>query len=236
LTGWFGSSLPVWSLIIGGIIAIIIRETFIEGGGKGDTIWVIWIVSWWVSNIFWDSSDHHGDGDIVVVGSIFLLISISFSNGVEGVITNNLSETFEGNRLDVIEIVGWANVKGDSFDLIDWDIDVLGPFLPFSGILSFGGEEVIGSWSGFAGNLGLSLDWSSGWNHSNTDVFGSSWFLSVFLVVLFVVLVMMFRALLHEVKVISFFKVSFLTFIAVCAFLHHISDVVLNQTMDLAIS
>jgi len=87
-------------------------------------------------------------------------------------------------------------VKGDSFDLIDWDIDVLGPFLPFSGILSFGGKEVIGSWSGFAGNnLGLSLDWSSGWDHCNTDIFGSSWFLLVFLVVLFVVLVVMFRTL-----------------------------------------
>jgi hypothetical protein len=41
---------------------------------------------------------------------------------------------------------------------------------------------------------------------------------------------------LHEIKVISFFKVSFLTLIAVCTLGHHVSYMVLNQTVDLAIS
>jgi hypothetical protein len=84
----------------------------------------------------------------------------------------------------VIEIIGWANVKGDSFDLINWDIDVLRPFLPFGSILSFGGNEIGRSWGSFAGN---NL-WSNGWNHSNTDVFGSSWLICVLLVVLLVML------------------------------------------------
>jgi hypothetical protein len=177
-------------LIIGGIITIIIRETFIEGRSECNST-VIWVSDWWVSNIFWDSSDHHRDGDIVVVRGIFLLISISFTDGVEGVITNNLSETFEGNRLDVIEIVGWANVNRDWFDLINWDIEVLGPFLPLSGILSFGGDEVSASWGRFVGNWfncgGLCVQ------HSNTNMLSLSWFLSVLLVMLVVLFVVLSR-------------------------------------------
>jgi hypothetical protein len=198
-------------LIISGVISIIIRETFIESGSEWNSS-VVWVSDWWVSNILWDSSDHHGDGDIVVVRSVLLLISISFSNGVEGVITNNLSERFEGNRLDVIKIVGWANVNGNWFDLINWDIEVLGPFLPFGGILSFSGEEVSASWGRFWS------DWFSNFNsvhHGNTDVFSFSWLLRVLLVVFFVVLLVMFVRLLHEIKVVSFFKVSLLTLITI---------------------
>jgi len=128
-------------LVISGVITIIIRETFIEGGCKGDTSWVIWIVSWWVGNILWDSSDHHADGNVVVVRLIFLLISILLEDGVEGVVSDDLSETFEGNRFDVVEVVGWGDIEGDSFNLIDWDIEVLGPFGPLSGIGSFGSDK-----------------------------------------------------------------------------------------------
>jgi len=139
---WSSSSfLPVWSLIISGIITIIIRETFIESRGEGNTSWVIWIVSWWVSNIFWDSSDHHADGNIVVVRLVFLLISVFLQDGVEGVVTDDLSETFEGNRFDVVEIVGWRDSDGNWFNLIDWDIEVLGPFSPFSSISSFSSNK-----------------------------------------------------------------------------------------------
>jgi hypothetical protein len=180
-----------------------------------------------VSNIFWDSSDHHRDGDVVVVRGVFLLISISFSNGVEGVITNNLSERFEGNRLDVIKIVGWANVNSDWFDLINWDIEVLGPFLPLGSILSFGSNEGSTSWGRFWGGwLGSGLCVQ----HGDSNVLSLSWFLSVFLVVLLVVLFVVLLRCLHEVKVISFFKVSRGSLV------HHISNMVLNQTVDLAIS
>jgi len=90
-----------------------------------------------VGNILWDSSDHHADGNIVVVRLIFLLISILLEDGVEGVVSDDLSETFEGNRFDVVEVVGWGDMEGNSFNLIDWDIEVLGPFFPLSGIGSF---------------------------------------------------------------------------------------------------
>jgi hypothetical protein len=130
-------------LIVSGVISIIIRETFIKGGGKGDTSWVIWIVSWWVSDVLWDSSDHHADGNIVVVRLIFFLISVLLEDGVEGVVSDDLSETFEGNRLDVVKVVGWGDIESDGFDLIDWDIDVLGPFCPFSSIFSFSSDECL---------------------------------------------------------------------------------------------
>jgi hypothetical protein len=128
-------------LIVSGVISIIIRETFIKGGGKGDTSWVIWIVGWWVSDVLWDSSDHHADGNVVVVRLIFFLISVLLEDGVEGVVSDDLSETFEGNRFDVVEVVGWGDIESDGFDLIDWDIDVLGPFCPFSSIFSFSSDE-----------------------------------------------------------------------------------------------
>jgi len=131
----------LWSLIVSGVISIIIRETFIQGGGKGDTSWVIWIVGWWVSDVLWDSSDHHADGNVVVVRLIFFLISVLLEDGVEGVVSDDLSETFEGNRLNVVEVVGWGDIESDGFDLIDWDIDVLGPFCPFSSIFSFSSDE-----------------------------------------------------------------------------------------------
>jgi hypothetical protein len=91
----------------------------------------------------------------------------------------------------VIEIVGWANVNRDWFDLINWDIEVLGPFLPLSGILSFGGDEVSASWGGFVGNWfncgGLCVQ------HSNTNMLSLSWFLSVLLVMLVVLFVVLSR-------------------------------------------
>ena len=137
-----------------------------------------------MSNILWDSSDHHADGNVVVVRHVFLLVSVTDSDGVEGVIADNFSETLKSNRLDVIEIVGWSNVDGDWFNLIDWDIEVLGPFLPLSGVGSFGGKEVLGSWSSSWGRLGD--DWSS-----NNNVLSSGWLVLVmFVMVLFVVLLL----------------------------------------------
>jgi len=200
---WSGSSsFPVWSLVISGVITIIIRETFIKGGGKGDTSWVIWIVGWWVSNILWDSSDHHGDGDVIVVRLIFLLISVLLEDGVEGVVSNDLSETLEGNRLDVIEIVGWGDIKGNGFDLIDWDIELLGPFSPLSGIGGFGSEHSGGSWSRFGSWLSGN-NWSdNGLSNLNSNVLFLSW---LFVVVLVVLLVMVLF-----VSVSGFVKGSFL--------------------------
>jgi len=94
-----------------------------------------------VSDVLWDSSDHHADGNVVVVRLIFFLISVLLEDGVEGVVSDDLSETFEGNRLNVVEVVGWGDIESDGFDLIDWNIDILGPFCPFSSIFSFSSDE-----------------------------------------------------------------------------------------------
>ena len=115
---------------------------------------------------------------------IFLLISILLEDGVEGVVSNDLSETLEGNRLDVIEIVGWGDIKGNGFDLIDWDIELLGPFSPLSGIGGFGSEHSGGSWSRFGSWLSGN-NWSdNGLSNLNSNVLFLSWLFVVVLVVL----------------------------------------------------
>ena len=117
---------------------------------------------------------------------IFLLISVLLEDGVEGVVSNDLSETLEGNRLDVIEIVGWGDIKSNGFDLIDWDIELLGPFSPLSGIGGFGSEHSGGSWSRFGGWLSGN-NWSdNGLSNLNSNVLFLSWLFVVVLVVLLV--------------------------------------------------
>jgi hypothetical protein len=81
-----------------------------------------------------------------VVRDILLLISGSLEDGVEGIVTNNLSEGLESNGLNNILGIGWVDLEGDGLNLIDWDIDIL--------------SESI-EWIGFGGNE-LSLGWSSG--------------------------------------------------------------------------
>ena len=132
---------------------------------------------------------------------IFLLISVLLEDGVEGVVSNDLSKTLEGNRLDVIKIVGWGDIKGNGFDLIDWDIEVLGPFSPLGSISSFGSDEGFGSWGRFVSNW-LDNNWGSNnlgnnfWSLSNFNfnVFFLSWLLSV-MVLFVVVLVVLFVGL-----------------------------------------
>jgi hypothetical protein len=70
--------------------------------------------------------DHHGDGNVVVVAGVLGLSSGLLSDGLEGVVTNNLSERLEGDGVNGIEGIGWADLKGEGSLLINWDIDVLG--------------------------------------------------------------------------------------------------------------
>jgi len=74
-----------------------------------------------------------------MVGWVLLLISVLLQDGVEGIVANNLSETLKSNRLDAIEVVGWGNLKSDSLDLIDWNIDWHG--VSFKVILGMGLNE-----------------------------------------------------------------------------------------------
>ena len=86
---------------------------------------------------------------------ILLLISILLQDGVEGVITDNLSETLESNRFNSIEMVGWGNLKGDGLNLIDWNVNWLGVLLEV--ILSLGLNEAAGSWSHSVGGVSIGL-------------------------------------------------------------------------------
>ena len=107
--------------------SIIVWESFIEGGSEGGgTVWSIWIGSWGSGGLDWLSLDHHGDGDVIVVGGVLGLGSVLLSDGLEGIVTNNLSERLEGNGVNAIEGVGWGNLKGKSSLLINWDGNELG--------------------------------------------------------------------------------------------------------------
>ena len=61
-----------------------------------------------------------------MIGNILLLVSVTLQDGVESVVTNNLSETLKSDGFDGIEVIGWGNLKGDGLNLINWDIDILG--------------------------------------------------------------------------------------------------------------
>jgi len=165
-------------LIIWAVISIIIREAFIESFGQSLGA-IIWISEWCWSLLLWNSLDHHANGDVVVVRWIFLLISILFQNGVEGVVSNNLSETLKSNRLNSIEMVGWGNLEGNSLNLIDWDVNWHGVGIEI--ILSLGLNKVAGSWS-------VSMDGSSVMVGLNKAL--SMW-LVLFVVVLLSLLVML---------------------------------------------
>ena len=73
--------------------------------------------------LLWVSLDHDSHGDVVVVRHILGLLSGSVEDGVEGIVTNNLSEGFEGNGLDGVEAIESVNGEVDGLDLINWDVN-----------------------------------------------------------------------------------------------------------------
>lgn len=86
------------------ITIIVIWETLVEAGGQmvgGQGSWVGHSKNW-----LWKSSNHHADGNIVVVIWVLSLMSILVKNGLESIVTNDFSERLEGNRVDDIEVVG----------------------------------------------------------------------------------------------------------------------------------
>ena len=113
---------PLWSLILNGIVSIIIRETLIDDLGESFTS-IEDISSWWDVSLFWVSLDHDSHGNVVVIGHIFGLLSGSVKDGVEGVITNNLSEALKSDRLDGIKVVQGVNLELNSLNFINWDIN-----------------------------------------------------------------------------------------------------------------
>lgn len=86
------------------ITIIVIWETLIEAGGQmvgGQGSWVGHSKNW-----LWKSSNHHADGNVVVVIWVLGLMSILVKNGLESIVTNDFSERLEGYRVDDIEVVG----------------------------------------------------------------------------------------------------------------------------------
>jgi hypothetical protein len=166
---------PLWGLVLNGIVSIIIWETLIDDLGKSLTSienfgW------WWGVSGLWVSLNHDGHGDVVVISHILGLISLSLEDGVEGVITNNLSEGLEGNGFDGIEGISGGNSEVDSLDLINWDINE--------------------SWV-ISGDFVVNLDEVGGWDLGNefwsrsVGLDGSIFVMVLVLVVLLVVALML---------------------------------------------
>ena len=115
---------PIGGLIIDGVVSVIVWETLVEdvleGLASGE------LVVGEGGHGLWGSLDHDGEGHVVVVRDILVLISGALEDGVEGVVANNLSEGLEGNRLKNILAVSWGNSEVDGLGLIDWNINGLG--------------------------------------------------------------------------------------------------------------
>ena len=143
-------------------VSVIIWESLVERGGKRrSAIWGVWVSEWCWCKFKWLSLDHHGNGNIVVVGWILDLVSILLSDGLESVVSDDLSEGLKSDAVNDIESVGWGNLEGEGSLLIDWNRNELGVTIINLGIglttESGGGvlQVLVGSRSSL--NLGHSL-------------------------------------------------------------------------------
>jgi hypothetical protein len=113
--------LPVRGLVINGVVTIVVRESLIESSGKSLSS-IVFVGS--VGSLgLRDSLNHHGNGDVVVVIVILILVSSLLKDGVEGIVTNNLSETLKSNRLDGVSGVLGSNIESDGLNLINGNVN-----------------------------------------------------------------------------------------------------------------
>jgi len=150
-------------------VSVIIRESLVECGGKRrSAIWGIRVSRGSWGKLEWFSLDHHGDGDIVVIGWVLDFVSILLSNGFECVITDDLSEGLEGDAVNNIEGIGWGNLEGKSSLLIDWNRNELRMSLVSGGIAVSrnSGSGVAKMFMGGRSNLDL--------GHSFSNEFGGT--------------------------------------------------------------
>lgn len=122
--GGHSSELSSSSLLRDINISVIIWETLIEhlleglssleGIGDNSSSWGSWL-----------SHDEHGNGNVVEFVNVLGLTSGSLSDGIEGIVTNNLSERLEADRLDIIKWESWGNNNTDGIVVINWDLDEL---------------------------------------------------------------------------------------------------------------
>jgi len=112
----------------------------------------------------------------------------------------------------MIEIVGWRDSESNRFNLIDWDIEVLGPFSPLSSISGFGAKETLRCWGSFSGSSWLSggnrssSSWSWGWISLNNNILSSSWLFLMVVLLVMVLFVVLFVILQNYKLVIPLFK------------------------------
>jgi hypothetical protein len=133
---------PLWSLILNGVVSIIIREALIDDLRKG--LSTIEGLGWrWGVSLLWISLDHDSHGDVVVIGHVLGLLSGSVKDGVEGVITNNLSEALEGNGLNGVKAIKGIYREVNGLNLINWDVNE-GSVRGNSGVVNLG--EIGSGW------------------------------------------------------------------------------------------
>jgi len=167
----------------------------------------------------WVSLNHNSHGDVVVIRHILGLISVSLEDGVEGIVTNNLSEALKGNGLDGVEVVKSVNLEVNGLDLINWDINE-----SWVGGLNSGVNlnEVGGSW-GVWSNLGDEF-WGG---DLNGGIF-------VMVLVLVVLLVMALVAFFTSSSA-ALFKVSFLSLVDHLGFANKGLNGGVDHVLDLAL-
>ena len=88
--------------------SIVIWETLVKSGGEAWRAFRVVRVSGWSWGKFeWLSLHHHGNCDVVVVRWVLNFSSVLLSDGLEGVISYDLSECLEGNAVNNIKGIGW---------------------------------------------------------------------------------------------------------------------------------
>jgi len=132
------------------VVSIIIREALVElGSNELTTVPLVknLSASWWG-----DTSNHHGDGDVIMVIRVLNLISIFSEDGSEGVVTNNLSESLEGDRVNDISVEVRVASNVDGLNLINWDHERLRV------LHHIGGRELHSRSSSNGGTIGINVD------------------------------------------------------------------------------
>jgi len=119
LGGLSSGLLETRSSIRDGVVSIIIRETLIELGGKELT--TVPLVEDLSTSGRRNSSDHHGDGDVVMVIGILNLISILAEDGSKSIVTNNFSESLKSNAINDVSVEFGVAIDVDSVNLINGD-------------------------------------------------------------------------------------------------------------------
>ena len=123
--------------------SVIVGEALVEGLGESRcAIGVVGISGGGRGDLSWLSSDHHGDSDVVVVGGILGLVSVLSSDGLKGVVADDLSEGLQSNAVNDIESICWGDLEGLCSLLIDWNRNELRVSIISSSITVKGSSSV----------------------------------------------------------------------------------------------